>query len=136
MQVGAFQQSWVTKPGFDKEAGKALANQSSDIETVQIILLLGLDTGIVILCLDGIVSHAIAHLFGDVLDDSLILRLHVHELGDDVVELNQQLTVLLLRPIPSESPAILRQDILKVSEERFLRGQGNGSVILDGIQPT
>jgi phytoene/squalene synthetase len=35
-------------------------------------------------------------------------ELHVHELGDDVVELNQQLTVLLLRPIPSESPAILR----------------------------
>lgn len=136
MQLRALQQSGVTEPGLDKEASEAFANQSSDIVAVQIILLLGLHTSILLLCLHGIVSHAIAHLFGDVLDDSLVFRLHVHELGDDVVELNQQLTVLLLRPIPSESPAILRQDVLEVPQERFLCNQGNGSVILDSIQPT
>jgi len=136
VESGALQQSGVTELRLHKEAGKTLADQASNIVAVQVVLFLGLHAGIVILRLHSVIGHSVAHLLGDVLDDSLIFRLHVHELSDDVVELDQQLTILLLWSVSSEVPPILCQNILKVPEEGLLGGQRNGSVILNGVQPT
>lgn len=136
VESGALQKSGVAKFGLHKEAGETLANQASNVVAVQVVLLLGLDTGIIVLGLDRVVGHSIAHLVGDVLDNGLIFGLHVDEFGDDVVEPNQQITVLLLRSVAGECPALLCQNILEIPKKGFLRRQGNRSVILDGVKST
>jgi hypothetical protein len=52
-------------------------------------------------------------LVSDVLDDGLVGGLHLLELGDDIVKLNQQLTVLLFGAVAIERPAILFQEVLE-----------------------
>ena len=130
------QKSGVTELSLHKQPGETFADQTGNIVAVQVVLLLGFHAGIISLGLDRIVGHTIAHPFGDVLNDGLVLRLHVNELSDDVVELNQQFTILLLGPVAGEVPALFCEDVLEVPQKGLFGGQRNGGVILDGVQST
>lgn len=134
VEMRALQQGRVAELGLDEQTGETLADQAGHVVTVEVVFLNSLHTRVIILGLGAVVGHAVTHLVGDVLDDGLVGGLHVLELSDDIVELNQQLAVLLLRAVPIERPAILGQNILEVPKERLLGLEGNGGVVLDGVQ--
>jgi len=134
VEVAALEKSGVAELGLDEQTGKTLTNQTGDVVAVLIVFLDGLHARFVLLSLGAVVRHAVTHLIRDVLDDGLIGGLHVFEFSDDVVELNQQFPILLLRTVTSEVPAILFQEILKVPKERLLGRKGDRGIILDGVQ--
>ena len=136
MKMFALQQSGVAKLRLDEQTGETFTDQTGHVVAIQVVLLNGHDAGIVGFGLTGIVGHTVAHLVGDVPDDFLVGGLQVLELGDDVVELNQQLTVLLLRPVAIEGPAIPLEEVLEVAKQRLLGRKRDRGVILDGIQAT
>lgn len=134
LQMGAFEESRVGQLGLDEQAGETLTDQAGNVVAVLIIFLDRLDAGVRQLSLSAVVGHTVTHLGRDVLDDCLVGGLHLHELGDDTRELNQQLTVLLLLAVASEVPSLLSQEILEATEQGLLRLERNRGIILDGIQ--
>ena len=62
---------------------------------ILVIISVGLDVN----SCGSVVSHSIAHAFGDIGNDSLIRRLKLKESFNDDVELNQQLAVFFVRAI-------------------------------------
>lgn len=136
LKLRALQQSRVAELGLDKQTSQTLSNETSHVVAVEVILLDCLHAGILCGSLNTVVGHTIAHLVGDILDNGLVGGLHVLKLDNDTLELNQQLPILLLRTVPSEVPAILGQEVLEIPEEGLLGFQGNGGIILNGIQTT
>lgn len=136
LELRALQKSGVAKLSLNKKASQALANQTGHVVAVKIVLFNGLHASILGGSLNAIISHTVAHLVGDILDNGLIGGLHVLKLGNDTLELNQQLPILLLRAVPSEVPAILGEEVLEIPKEGLLGPEGNGGIILNGIQTT
>lgn len=134
VEAGALEQSRVGQIGLNEQAGQTLTNQTSDVVAVQVVLLDGLHTGILAGSLDTVVGHTVTHLIGDILDDGLVGGLHVLELGDNVLELNQQFPVLLLGAVSGEVPAILLEEILEAAQKGLLCLQIDRGVILDGVE--
>lgn len=135
VQTRAFQQGRVTKLGLDEEARQSFTNQAGDVVAVQVVFLDGDHAGVIEGRLATVIGHTVAHLVSDVLDDGLVGGLHLLELGDDIVKLNQQLTVLLFGAVAIKRPAILFQEVLEATQQGFLCFQRNRRVIFDGVQP-
>ena len=134
VQTGPLQQGRVAKLGLDEQAGQALSDQTGHVMAIQVVFLDGLDAGVLEGGLAAVVGHAVAHLVGDVLDDGLVGGLHLLELGDDVVELNQQFPVLLLGAVAVEGPAVLLEEVLEAAQQGLLGLERDGGVILDGVE--
>lgn len=134
VQIRALEQGRVSKLRFHKEACQTVTNQTSNVIAVEVICLNRLHGGISRLGFATVVGHPVAHLLCDVPDNGLVSRLQLLELSNDIIELNQQFTVFLLRSIPIEGPAVFLKEILEISEEGLLCLQRDGSIILNGVQ--
>ena len=119
-EVGAAKQLRVGELGLDEKASQTFTDEAGDVVTVQLVVLDGVDAVGVMLSVDGIVGHAVAHLDGDIGDDVVVRFLHLLELGDDVVEVNEELTVLLVGAALVKSPTVGLHVGLEVAEERLL----------------
>lgn len=135
-QLRTLQQLWPRKAGLDKQAGEALAHQTGHIVAVEVVVFNCLDYFVVLFAASDVVCHAVAHLLGYIFDDNLVSWLDLLEFRDDVVELNQQLPVLLLRTVLREGPAIFFKYVLETAQYGLLGLQRYRRVVLDRVQAT
>ena len=136
VEAGALQQARVAEFGLDEEASEPLADEAGDVVAVEVVLLIRPDTGVLGSGADAVISHAVAHLASDVPDDEAVERFHLLEFGDDVVELNEDAAVLLLRAIPVKRPPIAVEDVGEAAEQGFLSRKREGWIVFDGVEAT
>ena len=134
VEAGALEQARVAELGLDEEASEPLADEAGDVVAVEVILVVRQDAETLGGGADAVIGHAVAHLLGDVLDDDAVGGFQVLELGDDIVELDEQVPVLLLGTIPIKGPAIPVEDVGEATEQRLLGGEGEGWVVFDGVE--
>ena len=135
MKILALQESRIGQLGLDEQTCQTLSDQTGDVVAVFVVVLDRLD----LLCtaLVGhlcIVGHAITHAIRNVLDDDLVLGLDLLELGDNNVEVNTELAILLIRAVASEVPAVLLKDVVEVAKQGLLGVEGDGHVIFNCVE--
>lgn len=136
VKICSLEQGGIGLTFLDEQAGAAFADQACHVVAILFVVLYRVDAvvfdtefGVL-----DVVSHAVAHALGDVFDDGLVGGLQLLELLDDDVELDTELPVLLVGPVFGKGPAILLDDVVEVTEDGLLLGQGNGHVVFDGVE--
>lgn len=124
----------VGKFRCDKQLCQALAHQTSDVMTVKLVFVYRLDTVLNHFCVLGIISHAIAHLDGHLLDNVVVFLLELLKFGDNDIELFKQLLVLFIALV--ELPTINLHGVVEVSKEGNLLLERNRHIIFDGVEAT
>lgn len=133
-QLRPLQQDRVGQTGLHKQPGETLADQTSDVVAVQLVIFDRVHTLLVVLGVLRIIGHTIAHPLGNVPDNNLVRLLHRLELPTHHIELNQKLAVLLIRSIAVKVPSFIVKVLVELAKHGLLSREGNGHVILDGIQ--
>ena len=136
VEAGALQQARVAEFGLDEEASEPLADEAGDVVAVEVVLLIRFDAGVLIGGADAVIGHAVAHLTGDIPDDEAVGGFHLLELGDDIVELHEEVAVFLLRAIPIKCPSLAVEDVGEAAEQGLLGREREGWVVFDGVEAT
>lgn len=124
----------VGKASLHEQTRQTLADKTSNVVAVQLVVLECVDADQVVLRVVGVVGHTVAHALRDVLDNLPVRWLDRLELLNNNVELDQQLPVLLVGSVLGERPAINFQDLIEVSQNRLLLLDRDGHVILDCVK--
>ena len=70
----------------NKQASKSLTHKPSNIITIHIKVLEGINANEIMGCVIGVIGHAVAHAFGDVDDDMPVFLIDFGEFADYHVE--------------------------------------------------
>lgn len=116
----------------DKESGETLADEASNVMAVELIVLNLLHAVLDLVRILCVISHTVAHLKGQVLDDFVVYGLKLLELGNDNIKVLKQLGVLFLALV--ELPAVNFHGLVELAQHGGLLLQGDGHIIFDGIQ--
>lgn len=136
VQVGPLEEGGIRLALFDEQARAAFADKACNVVTVLLVVLDRVDAVVVDakLAFLDIVGHPVAHALGDVLDDGLVGRLELLELLNDDIELDTELSVLLVWTVLGEGPSVLLDDVVEVAKDGLLLRQWYRHVIFDGVK--
>ena len=87
---------------------------------VEVVVLDCSDAMLVEFSIQTEVSHSVAHLVADILDDASVRLLLLLEYLDDIFEVDKQLTVFLFWPVAIEMPAIHLEVLMEFAKHRLL----------------
>jgi hypothetical protein len=121
-------------PSLYEQSRKTLSDKACDVVAVQLVVFDCVHALLEVLGVLGVVSHAVAHPFGDVPDDVLVSILDGAEFPADHIKFDQQLAILLVGSVLGEIPSRIINDLVERAQQWLFLGQGNGHVILDRVQ--
>lgn len=79
-QLHTLEERWVGEITLNEQAGETLAHQAGNVMAVKLVFLDSVDAVGVVLSVQGVVGHTVAHLDGDLADDVVVRLLDLLQL--------------------------------------------------------